>query len=452
MKKELIAYKDPKSPVSEMFRTLRTNLQFMNTDDELKTILITSTLPGEGKSWIASNLAVTFAQTGKSVVLIDGDMRKGRQYTIFDVLPRPGLSNYLSGVINDHKNRKTDGIEEFIQETDIENLSVISAGNVPPNPSELLVSHKMTKLINELNDMYDIIIFDGTPSLLVTDAIILSRLVDMTLLITAHKETKVDNIDKVKRTIENVGGKVAGVVVNKIPTSSKKYQDTYYYGNNKKKSNKKKESRKKKTIEKSISLDTVIPKEKSLPKIKPEIQPEISLKENIDIPKVEIPKIDNNINVKEAKQDIQEDKSKEYKEDIHVQDIYNENLDNIEKKLNEDKEDIIQNEVLPGIEDKLKENELTKEENQLQKNNIQENNFEDRRKNPPKPKTARRRKNQIGDTKVRRTIRTVQTDDIDTINNIIEETMSGSKRKKKNKSPDRSKDILNQINRYLDKQ
>ena len=454
MKKELIAYKDPKSPVSEMFRTLRTNLQFMNTDDELKTILITSTLPGEGKSWIASNLAVTFAQTGKSVILIDGDMRKGRQYTIFDVLPRPGLSNYLSGVINDHKNRKTDGIEEFIQETDIENLSVISAGNVPPNPSELLVSHKMTKLINELNDMYDIIIFDGTPSLLVTDAIILSRLVDMTLLITAHKETKVDNIDKVKRTIENVGGKVAGVVVNKIPTSSKKYQDTYYYGNNNKKSNKKKTSKKKKVLEKLISLDTVIPKEKTLqkikPKVKPEIKPEIVDKlpieeTNIDVPKVEIPDVDNNINVKEINQDVQDNINKEeiYNEDVKTLDIYNKNINdnNIEKtmsneKSNETEEETIQKEVLP----------------QLKENNIQDNDFEERRKNPPKPKTARRRKNQIADTRVRRTIRTVQTDDIDTINNIIEETMSESKRKKKTKSQDRSKDILNQINRYLDKQ
>ena len=85
MKKELIAHRDPKSPVSEVFRTLRTNIQFMNTNNKLKTLLITSTLPNEGKSWVTANLAITFAQAGKRVILIDADMRKGRQYHIFEV-------------------------------------------------------------------------------------------------------------------------------------------------------------------------------------------------------------------------------------------------------------------------------------------------------------------------------------------------------------------------------
>ena len=97
MRKEVIAHKDPKSPISEIFRTLRTNIQFMNTSKRLKVLQITSTFPGEGKSWVASNLAVTFAQAGKKVILIDADMRKGRLYSIFDISPRPGLSNYLSG-------------------------------------------------------------------------------------------------------------------------------------------------------------------------------------------------------------------------------------------------------------------------------------------------------------------------------------------------------------------
>ena len=98
MKRELVAQLDPKSPISEVFRTLRTNIQFMNTKGKLRSILVTSTLPGEGKSWTASNLAVTFAQAGKKVVIIDADMRKGRVYSIFGVSPKPGLSNYLSGV------------------------------------------------------------------------------------------------------------------------------------------------------------------------------------------------------------------------------------------------------------------------------------------------------------------------------------------------------------------
>lgn len=231
MKKELITHEDPKSPVSEMFRALRTNIQFMNTDEEIDTILITSTLPGEGKSWVASNLAVTFAQTGKKVILIDADMRKGRQYNIFGVSPRPGLSNYLSGVINGEKIKNSKNINLFVKQTQIDNLYLIPAGNVPPNPSELLVSQKMNKLIKDLKQEYDVIIFDGTPSLLVADAIILSRSVDTTLIISAYKETKMDNLDKVKKTIENVGGSVAGVILNKIPISSKKYEETYYYGN-----------------------------------------------------------------------------------------------------------------------------------------------------------------------------------------------------------------------------
>ena len=98
MKKELIAQRSPKSPIAETFRTLRTNIQFMNSQKDLKTILVTSTMPGEGKSWISSNLAITFAQAGKKVVIIDADMRKGRLGTMFSMPSTPGLSNYLSGI------------------------------------------------------------------------------------------------------------------------------------------------------------------------------------------------------------------------------------------------------------------------------------------------------------------------------------------------------------------
>lgn len=228
MKEEVIAFTDPKSPVSEMFKTLRTNIQFMNTNKPLKTLLVTSTLPGEGKSWTAANLAVTFAQAGKKVLLIDADMRKGRQFNIFEVPPTPGLSNYLSGVI-DGENVDYE-LERFIKGTELDNLSIMPAGNVPPNPTELLVSEKMINLIKKVDEMYDITIFDGTPGLLVADASILSRIVDSTIIVTAHNETKIDNVSEVKKAIENIGGKVAGVVINKIPISAKKYENTYYYG------------------------------------------------------------------------------------------------------------------------------------------------------------------------------------------------------------------------------
>ena len=241
MRKELIAHKNPKSPISEVFRTLRTNIQFMNTNKKLKTLLVSSTFPGEGKSWVASNLAVTFAQAGKRVVLVDADMRKGRQYTIFGISPRPGLSNYLSQVEIDEDEEISENIEDYIQETEVENLYVISAGNVPPNPSELLVSPQMVKLLDELREMCDIVIIDGTPCELVTDSVILSRLVDSTIIVTAHKSTKKDALDRVIKNIQNVDGKIAGVVINKVPISSRRYGQTYYYyGDTKKLSNKKK--------------------------------------------------------------------------------------------------------------------------------------------------------------------------------------------------------------------
>ena len=234
MRNELITFTDPKSPVSEMFRTLRTNLQFMGNTRKIQTVLITSTLPGEGKSWTTANLAVTFAQAGKKVIIVDADLRKGRQFSIFNVVARPGLSNYLSGVVNEGEVYDANDIRSFIRETDIEDLYVIPAGDVPPNPSELLINSKMNQLLLDLKEQFDIVIFDAPPSLLVTDATILARMVDTTMIVVAHQETKMDNLNKVQKAIKNVGGNIAGVVINKIPTNVKKYQDGYYggyYGN-----------------------------------------------------------------------------------------------------------------------------------------------------------------------------------------------------------------------------
>ena len=230
MKKELIAHRDPKSPVSEVFRTLRTNIQFMNTNNKLKTLLVTSTLPNEGKSWVTANLAVTFAQAGKKVVLVDADMRKGRQYTIFEVSPRPGLSNYLSGFDSNTGEEISDDLADYIQDTQVPNLYIIPAGNIPPNPSELLISTKMISLLDRLKEICDLVIIDGTPCELVTDSIILSRIVDSTVIVTAHKQTKKDDLQKIVTNIQNVGGKIAGIVLNKIPVSVKKYEQSYYYG------------------------------------------------------------------------------------------------------------------------------------------------------------------------------------------------------------------------------
>jgi capsular exopolysaccharide synthesis family protein len=230
MKKELIAFNEPKSPITENFKALRTNLQFMKAGKNIKVILITSTLPGEGKSWTTANLAITFAQAGNKVIILDADMRKGRQFSLFNIPPRPGLSNYLSGVINSKKNIDMDNVMNFVKETDIENLYVLPSGDVPPNPSELLITQRMINLIEDLKNMCDVIIIDTPPATLVTDAKILSRLADVSLIVATHKGTKMDNLKKAKKEIENVGGRVGGVILNKVPVSAKKYEGGYYYG------------------------------------------------------------------------------------------------------------------------------------------------------------------------------------------------------------------------------
>lgn len=230
MKSELVVANSPKSPEAEIFRSLRTNIQFMNADSEKKVMQITSTVPGEGKSYVTANLAIAFAQINKKVLIIDVDMRKGRQYSLFNLNPRPGLSNFLSGVVDSDFTLDKDNIESYIQPTDIENLFVITSGSVPPNPSELLVSNKMGKVIDGLMDKFDIIIFDAPPCLIVADALIMSRLVDFNLIVSAQNITKMEDLNKAKNAIENVNGKVAGVILNKVQVTAKTYENSYYYG------------------------------------------------------------------------------------------------------------------------------------------------------------------------------------------------------------------------------
>lgn len=232
MKREIITRTDPKSPVSEVFRTLRTNLQYMNNgSDKCQTIVTTSTVQGEGKSFVTANLAVTFAQAGKKTLIIDADMRRPRQHPIFGVDMYPGLSNYLSG-INLSRSRHEIAIEECIYKTKIENLYLMPSGNIPPNPSELLQSRKLKTLLEELEPNFDVIIFDGAPCLLVTDSTIISRLVDATIIVASQGKTKIDDLKEAKRRINRVGGHIAGVVLNRVKISKSKYGEKYYESNN----------------------------------------------------------------------------------------------------------------------------------------------------------------------------------------------------------------------------
>lgn len=228
MKREIITSVDPKSPVSEVFRTLRTNLQYLNKKNGAQTILLTSTIQGEGKSFIAANLAVTFAQANKKVIIVDTDMRRPRQHKLYNVDMYPGLSNYLSGVNINRSSHKTE-LRECIYKTKIDNLFVLPAGNIPPNPSELLQSEKLAEMIGELKKQYDVVIFDGAPCLLVTDATLVSRLVDATILVVSQRKTRVEELKEAMTRIKRVGGRVVGVVLNRVKISSKKYGDKYYY-------------------------------------------------------------------------------------------------------------------------------------------------------------------------------------------------------------------------------
>ena len=330
MKKEVIAHKNPKSPISEIFRTLRTNIQFMDTNKKMKTLLVTSTFPGEGKSWVTSNLAVTFAQAGKRVVLIDADMRKGRQYSIFEVSPTPGLSNYLSQTEIDENGHSSEDIRNYIQETEVSNLFVVSAGNVPPNPSELLVSAQMVTLINELRNIYDLVIIDGTPCELVTDSVILSRLVDSTIVVTAHKKTKKDALDRVIKNIQNVGGTIAGVVLNKMPITSKRYGESYYYyGSHDNKT-------KKNIVKKMNNVNERV--DKKILKLEKEIQ-ESKRSENVENSEEEATEVEQkNIEV----------------ENINNQENHTENNNNIEKTVEESFVDKT-NEILKQINDYIEQ-------------------------------------------------------------------------------------------------
>ena len=228
MKRELISQVDPKSAVSEVFRALRTNLQFMNRSKNSQTILITSTVQAEGKSWTTANLATTFAQTGRRVVIVDADMRKPRQHKIFSCKMCPGLSNYLSE-INEIGKRERINFKDCIQATEVENLFLLPSGNIPPNPSELLLSENLEDLIRDLSNEFDVVLFDGAPCLLVTDSTIISRMVGATVLVASYKYTKIDDLKQAKKRIKSVGGNLVGVVLNRVEISSKKYVNKYYY-------------------------------------------------------------------------------------------------------------------------------------------------------------------------------------------------------------------------------
>jgi len=215
----LITHFAPKSPVSEAYRTFRTNIQFTNLDSPPQTILVTSPGPGEGKSTTVANLAITFAQMGTKTLLMDTDFRRPILHSIFGLEKEIGITNYLVGRAP---------LEMAIKKTPIQNLDIITCGVIPPNPSELLASEKMKMFLEQLKTEYQMILFDSPPVIAVTDAAVLSLLLDGVVLVASARQTSQQALARAKTLLENVKAKMLGVVLNKVEAKST-YGSYYYY-------------------------------------------------------------------------------------------------------------------------------------------------------------------------------------------------------------------------------
>ncbi|ADL13626.1 capsular exopolysaccharide family [Acetohalobium arabaticum DSM 5501] len=217
---ELITNYSSKSPLAEAYRTLRTNIEFLSPDDPLETMVITSSVPQEGKSITIANLAVSMAENGQQVIVIDADMRKPMQHRIFEITNFGGLSDLLTGELN---------FAEGLQKTNIEGISLISGGNVPPNPAELLGSQKMEEVIKQAENKADIVLIDSPPVIAVTDSRLLANKVDGVMLVVAAQETDEEALAKSQQMLEKVQANVIGTVLTKYPAEeSNSYYSGYY--------------------------------------------------------------------------------------------------------------------------------------------------------------------------------------------------------------------------------
>ncbi|WP_096185795.1 CpsD/CapB family tyrosine-protein kinase [Evansella halocellulosilytica] len=219
--RNLVAHFDKKSPITEQFRTLRTNIQFASIDRKIQTMMVTSSTPGEGKSTTISNLAVVLAQQGKKVLIIDADLRKPTVHFTFQLPNQVGLTTVLA---------KQTEFYDAVYETSIDNLDVLTSGPVPPNPSELLGTKAMNAFIKELEKHYDYILFDAPPVTIVTDPQIISRYCDGVILVVRSGKTEEEDAKKAVEALEKVEANILGAVLNDRKLKDSQYY--YYYGEN----------------------------------------------------------------------------------------------------------------------------------------------------------------------------------------------------------------------------
>jgi len=219
---ELIVKKNPKSSVAEAIRVIRTNIQFSLKLKKGKTILVTSSVKGEGKSFTSANLAVSFAQNDLKVLIIDSDLRLGRLHKIFKTSNQNGLSRLLlEDDLTDYK--------KYVKETKVDNLYFIPRGIVPPNPSELLDSDNLIKFIELIREDFDVIIFDGTPINGLNDSLVLTKNTDKVVIVSSANYTKFNLLDNTIKSLKKVNASIAGVILNKVPNKNNNDYYGYYY-------------------------------------------------------------------------------------------------------------------------------------------------------------------------------------------------------------------------------
>ena len=218
---KIFSIENPKSVVSEAFRTLRTNIQYSNIDKKIKTIVVTSSKTREGKSTVSANLAYSIAESGKRVLIIDCDLRKPVVHKILKISNTAGLTNVLIG------ESKLSEVLQVLNGKD--NMHILCSGPIPPNPAELLGSNRMKDLLEFVKESYDMIILDSPPIGLVTDSAIISTLADGTILVIDTGETEIDVAIHAKELLDKVNARIIGVVLNKIPIKGNKYYNYSYY-------------------------------------------------------------------------------------------------------------------------------------------------------------------------------------------------------------------------------
>lgn len=218
---KLVAVRHPRSSHAEAYRVLRTNVQVADVDNPIRTILVTSPSPAEGKSLTAANLAVVMAQAGLRTVLVDADLRRPVQHENFSLTNDCGLTNGLM---------QSDGsVDGFMHATDVENLRVMTTGPVPPNPAELLASKRMRNLVETLKNQADMVVFDTPPCLPLADAAILARQVDGVLLVLDAGNTRRDSALKAKEAMQRAGSRILGIALNRVSAHGSGYYSYYYY-------------------------------------------------------------------------------------------------------------------------------------------------------------------------------------------------------------------------------